>query len=165
MKPPRRILFLIAVSLGIILSSCTIVVQPPTHTSSWHTLATGNTGWLNCAGWTVNGDYFKQYFSLSTPATVEITVWASNDDIETPSGFDIYLMTPSQYNSFVQQSGSSSLYSWDLTQYWNSYSYEYYIDFSTGLPAGNYYLVFSNDYTHFMQGEWDKASYQIDAYY
>ncbi|MEM3290540.1 MAG: hypothetical protein QW046_03400 [Candidatus Micrarchaeaceae archaeon] len=152
---------------AIVLSSCTVNVTPPTPTpQTYYPYVDQSTGWLNCAGWTVTGEYYAAPFSLLNPGTFEITAW-SND--LPPSNFDVLIMTSDQYDIFVQMLNNGAgqinnfpfLYDWDLTTTPSLYGYQFYLDEIENLAAGNYYVVFFNNYEQFGAGYYGNATFDL----
>ncbi len=166
MKKYQVLLLALSIAvLGIVLSGCMTTIQLPTPTppAQWITLASTNTGWINCAGFWEVGDAVDQPFSISQSATVEITVWSDANDLP-PDDFYVLLLSENQFQYFVNNmsdySISDSLNCFDLTQ-----EYGYYSNQSFPLPAGNYYLVFWNEYYQIGRGVYGEANYTIQAQY
>ena len=168
------ILFLIisVIVAAIVLSSCSVnVTPPPTPLPQTHYLYEDqSTGNLNCAGWTVTGEYYPVPFSLLNSGSFEVTVWSN---ALPPSNFDVLIMTTNQYDTFVQDNEneagqmnvSNCLYDWDLTQAPSLNGYQYYLDETENLAAGNYYLVFFNNYEEFGAGYYGDATFDLTVTY
>jgi len=130
-----------------------------------HVIFDNNTGLLNCAGALVYGDSLYTGFSLQKAGTIRIT---ASSHILPPSSFDIYIMTESQYNAYLdgnRGSNATCLHQWDLTRYYNKTKAEYYLDTNYPLQAGNYYLVVANNYYHLLRGVYGSASIKLGAYF
>ncbi|MCL4408332.1 MAG: hypothetical protein M1542_08290 [Thermotogae bacterium] len=121
-------------------------------------IISGKTPLLNCAGLTVRGDYVYLELNIPSPRKINIIVWSNKLP---PSDFDIYVMTPEQYNDFTKSKSSFDYVDgWDLTQHWSFSRGEYYLSEELSL-VDSYYIIISNDYLHPFQGVYGQASYQI----
>ncbi|MCL4407583.1 MAG: hypothetical protein M1521_02970 [Thermotogae bacterium] len=121
----------------------------------------GETPKLNSAGLFTRGDYVSIHLNVPSIAqSVKIIVWSKHVP---PNNFDIYLMTPDQYHSFVN-GDKISLFKyqteWDLTRYWSFSKNEYYIDEKISI-AGSYYIVISNNYMNPFGELYGNAHFQI----
>lgn len=165
----------VLLTLIIVLSSCTVKVTPPPqpYVPKWHVIIdNAHTGWLNCAGFWEDGQFVHPSFSLPKAAKLKIDVEASNGDLP-PSNFDIYIMTQDQYNNYYEIwdnngniGNASSMYEWDLTQYYYDYLWEYNLyKITNQLAKGNYYIVLANNYYEFGRGVYGCANYSLSAYY
>ncbi|MCL4408330.1 MAG: hypothetical protein M1542_08300 [Thermotogae bacterium] len=169
------IVFLVigVVVTAFVLSSCTVNVTPPPTPSpqTYNLYEDQPTGNLNCAGWTITGMYCYVEFSLLNSGSFEVTAWSNSLP---PSNFDVLIMSTTQYDNFAAnyesgweagQMNFSDLYGWDMTTAPSLNGYQYYLDETENLAAGNYYLVFFNNYEQFGAGYYGAATFNLSVTY